>query len=100
MKYLLLFSFIVLFSCEKDTSYEKVILSETDHTFCWTCIVTTKYTATHFLPVTKTDTITKCDFTEREMKLYIEIKSELVKFITDGWNDVLTAKSDYDCKKQ
>jgi hypothetical protein len=98
-KLLLFFIFVLLLSCEKQT-YEKDLSPDPEQTFCWKCVVTTKYTATRFIPVTKIDTVIKCDFTEREMMFYIDIKSELVKLITDGWSDVLTAKSDYDCKKQ
>lgn len=91
MKQILFILTVLLFSCEKDIP---------EPTYCWKCNIKTTYKATGYTTIVKNDSITKCDFTEHEIKYYMSIKSEPVKLILDGMNKSITAESKYDCKKQ
>lgn len=92
-KLILILLTMFLFSCEK----EKTVIMP-DPVYCFKCKVTTTYTATNYQSVVKTDSITKCGWTQKEMDYYINIKSEPLKILTNGGMNTLTATSKYDCK--
>lgn len=89
MKYILFIIVLFLFSCEKDTPEPE---------YCWKCNITSTYKSPGYQPVVKIDSLVKCYFTEREIKLYISIKTEPAKLIID--NKQTTIESIYTCKKR
>lgn len=92
MKQIFLILVLFILSCEKDEPKPAY--------YCWKCNIVTTYTTTGFQPVTKNDSITKCNFTVQDINNYISIKTDPIKIITNGGLITTTIISKYDCKKR